>query len=158
MKTAMRYYFLLALFIFCTNAFSEVLEVSAKEFIGNGISGKSVLRGNVEVKKSGDILRANEMEIYMDSNRKLKKIRAVGEVYFFLTTQDGRKVEGSCQELKYDAISGDYFLNKNAHLKEIGKANTLNGDTIFFNKKTGEMSVKGVKNKPAKLIFNLDDK
>lgn len=158
MKIVIRYCFVLVALGFFASAFSEILEVSAKEFMGNGISGKSVLKGNVEVKKNGDILRASEMEIYMDSNRRLKNIRAIGEVYFFVTTQDGRKVEGNCQELKYDAISGDYFLNKNAHLKEVGKENVLNGDAIFFNNKTGEMSIKGAENKPAKLIFNLDDK
>lgn len=149
------FYFLL----FCFSVtWAETIEVTAKEFMGNSISGKSFLNGNVEVKKGKDILKSNKMEIDVDSKRKLKDIRAIGNVYFLVTTQDGRTIEGKCQELQYDAKKDTYFLSQNAYLKEVGKDNTLNGDAIFLERKTGKMSVKGQNSKPAKLIFNLDDK
>ncbi len=148
----------LAALIFLSALRAEVVEVKAQSFEGDGMSGKSVLKGGVSVKKGKDVLFANEMEIYTDPKRKLKNIRALGNVRFALTTQDGRRIEGSCDELDYNVQTGDYHLFKNAKVREKGKENALNGDEIFLNNKTGMMNVKGTQNKPAKLIFDLDKK
>ena len=143
--------------ILCTGLFAEILEVSARTFQGNEKKGESLLEGNVEVKKAGDWLKADRVKIFTDSKRKLKSIEAQDKVTFLIHTQDNRTIYGKCDKLIYDAETKDYHLLKNVHVKEKGKDNEIKGDEIILNNTTGYVNVVGTKNKPAKIIFDLDN-
>lgn len=145
-------------FFFFNPTHAEILEVNAESFVSTGTDGKSILEGNVDVKKGEDQFKADRVEIYTDKQRKPEKILAFGNVRFSFTTEDGRRLSGHSNELSYDARSNDYHLIGNAHVQEKDKGNLLDGDEIFFNNKTGQISVKGNHSKPAKLIFNLEEK
>ncbi len=136
---------------------SEILEVSAERFSGNEKDGISILEGKVDIKKGSDRLYASKVTLYTNADRKIEKMIAEGDVKFFVITQDGRKIHGSSDVLIYRASSGEYHLKKNANIKEEGKENAIRGEEIFFNHQTGYIDVKGGENKPAKLIFNLEE-
>lgn len=136
---------------------AELLEISADRFSSNEKTGESIVEGNVHVKKGQDTLNSKKMLVYTNEKRQLSKIIAQGDVVFSVTTQDGRKMNGKAETLTYNAISGEYHLQKNAEIKEQGKANSIKGDEIFLNNKTGYINVVGDKDRPAKLIFNLEE-
>ncbi|RDU73213.1 lipopolysaccharide transport periplasmic protein LptA [Helicobacter anseris] len=152
----MKKIFLLALCV-CVVFGSELLEVSADRFSGNEKTGESIVEGNVKITKGADKLEAKKVVIYTNSNRKLAKMIAEGGVVFVVTTQDGRRMHGKANVLSYDAITGEYHLKKQAEVKEEGRENTIKGEEIFLNNKTGYVNVVGGANKPAKLIFNLEE-
>lgn len=151
----MKKFLLSALFLGWLGA--EILEVSADRFRGNEKDGISVVEGNVDIKKGEDTLKAKKVTIYTNDKRKLEKIIAEGEVRFHVVTTDGRRMQGSSGILTYDAITGEYRLQKSAQVEEEGKENIIRGEEIVLNNKTGYVNVVGGSNKPAKLIFNLQD-
>ncbi len=136
---------------------AELLEISADRFSSNEKTGESIVEGNVRVTKGRDKLDAKKMFVYTNEKRQLVKIVAQGSVMFSITTQDGRKMNGKTETLTYNAVDGEYHLQKNAEIQEEGKENSIRGDEIFLNNKTGYINVVGNKNKPAKLIFNLEE-
>lgn len=68
---------------------AEEIEVSAKELIGDEQRKLTQLKGNVEVKRAKDNLKADEAFIYLDSNNRPNRMQAIGNVRFWLTLQDG---------------------------------------------------------------------
>lgn len=136
---------------------AELLEVNADRFSSNEKTGESIVEGNVKITKGADKLYANKVFVYTNQQRKLTKIIAQGGVTFVVMTQDGRRMNGKADVLSYDAIKGEYHLERHAEVKEEGKDNVIRGEEIFLNNKTGYVNVVGGKNKPAKLIFDLEE-
>ncbi|MCE3036610.1 lipopolysaccharide transport periplasmic protein LptA [Helicobacter sp. faydin-H20] len=147
---------ILFLLLFLNVAFGEFLEVVAEKFTGDNLKGISVIEGNVDIKKGEDRLRADKVTIYTKEN-KLQEVYAEGNVDFMITTPDSRKIKGKSKSLRYDALQTQYHLLGDVHAQEEGKENSLNGDEVIVNKETGYMNVVGNKNKPARLIFNIDE-
>lgn len=136
---------------------AEKLEVVADHFMADNQKGISVVEGNVDVKKGQDHLRAQKVTIYTTKDNKLKEVFAQGDVDFFITTPDGRKIRGRANSLRYNAQSQEYHLIGNAKAREEGKESSIAGDEIKINNQSGSMNVVGSKNKPAKLVFDLDE-
>ncbi|MBD5165644.1 lipopolysaccharide transport periplasmic protein LptA [Helicobacter sp.] len=152
MKVLVR--FLLVFLISC--AWAEEIEVSAKELIGDEKRKLTQLKGNVEVRRANDLLKANEAWIYLDTNNRPNKMQAKGNVRFWLTLQDGRKVEGQANEALYTPANQEYQILGNAVVKEPAKNNIVRGDKIIIRYKEGFINVLGNDDKPARLIFKLE--
>ncbi|TLD88146.1 lipopolysaccharide transport periplasmic protein LptA [Helicobacter sp. MIT 05-5294] len=146
--------FLLVFFV--SFAWADEIEVSAKELIGDEKRKMTQLKGNVEVKRANDLLKANEAWIYLDSNNRPNKMQAKGNVRFWLTLQDGRKIEGEANEALYFPANQEYQILGNAMVKEIAKNNIVRGDKIIIRYKEGFINVIGNDAKPARLIFRLE--
>ncbi|MDE5925758.1 MAG: lipopolysaccharide transport periplasmic protein LptA [Helicobacter sp.] len=135
---------------------AEEIEVSAKELIGDERRKLTQLKGNVEVKRAKDNLKADEAFIYLDSNNRPNKMQAIGNVRFWLTLQDGRRIEGRANEALYLPSNQEYQILGNAVVKEITKNNVVRGDKIIIRYKEGFINVLGNEEKPARLIFKLE--
>lgn len=145
------------LFVFCISyVWADEIEVTAKELIGDEQRKLTQLKGNVEVKRATDRLKANEAWIYLDSNNRPNKMQALGDVHFWLTLQDGRKIEGQANEALYLPLSQEYQILGNAVVKELAKNNVVRGDKIIIRYKEGFINVLGNEEKPARLIFKLE--
>lgn len=150
----MKFLFLL---LICLNiAFSDEIEVSAIEFIGSNKDKITQLKGNVEVKRGDDILKSNEAFIYLNNNNKPIKMRAIGDVKFWLTLEGKRNISGSSNELVYLPDKQEYQLLGNAVVVEEDKNSSIKGDKILISYKNGYINVVGDSKKPARLIFKLD--
>ncbi len=87
MKVLMRF-----LLVFLVSfAWTEEIEVSAKELIGDELHKRTQLKGNVEVKRANDLLQSDEAWIYFDANNRPNKKQATGNVHFLLTLQNGSR-------------------------------------------------------------------
>lgn len=137
-------------------ALANEIEVSAKELIADEKRKITQLKGNVEVKRAKDNLKANEAFIYLDSNNRPTKMQAVGNVRFWLALQDGRKIEGQANEALYLPSNQEYQILGNAVVKEPAKNNIVRGDKIIIRHREGFINVIGNDNKPARLIFKLE--
>ncbi|MDA3969162.1 LptA/OstA family protein [Helicobacter ibis] len=150
-------YLIFVLFILCALR-ADKIEVSAKEFIGSSKDRITKLKGNVEVKRANDVLNSKEAFIYLDSNNKPTKMRAIGDVKFAIALQDNRKFSGSANEVIYLPNKKEYQLLGNVVVVENGKSNSIKGDKILVSHEAGYINVLGDEDKPAKLIFKLDKK
>lgn len=137
---------------------SEILEVTAKEFIANEKKHTIELIDNVKITKGKDELFANKVIIDIDDKRTPISYSAYGDVKFTISTKDNRTFFGTSKEAFYNVESGEYRLVGNGELKEKNNINTIIGDEIIVNNDVGYVNITGTNNKPAKLIFKLDEK
>lgn len=148
---------ILLLLLLATQLFANEIEISAKELIADEKKKITHLKGNVEIKRLKDKLNANEAFIFLDSNNRPTKMQALGNVRFIFTFKDGRSIEGSSNEALYFPNTREYQVLGNAVVKEVDKNNTVKGDKIIIRQNDGFISVVGKEDKPARLIFKLED-
>lgn len=135
---------------------AEVVEVSADRIVSDQVKGQTIMRGNVIIQRQGDVLYANEVVVKTDQNKKPSKYQAKGNVRFRVKTNDGRIMQGNANQIIYNAIQQEYRLIGKAYVQEQGKKNSIKGELIVLNRKSGSASVEGDKKKPAKIIFTLE--
>ena len=153
----MKKIFLSLIFAFC-HLLAEEIEVSAREFIGDEKKKTTYLKGNVEVKRLQDRLKANEATIFLNAANRPEKMQAKGNVQFWLTLEENRKIQGSANEVIYLPKNEEYQLIGNVIVREPAKNNEVKGDKIVIRYNEGFINVLGNDNKPAKLIFKLEKK
>lgn len=136
---------------------AEMLEVKALHFAADEKSGVVELTENVEIKKGKDELYAQKVIINIDANRTPINYQAFGGVRFVVTTKDARVLHGKADEVFYDAKSGEYRLIGNGEVIEKGKVNAVVGDEIIVNNDIGYVNITGSIEKPAKIIFQLEE-
>lgn len=137
---------------------STLLEVSAINFSADEKSGIIELTDNVAIKKGNDSLFAPKVVIHIDKNRTPLKYSAFGGVDFSVITNDNRHLKGRADEAHYDALSGEYHLMGNAKVNESDKINSVVGDEIIINNDIGFVNITGSQDRPAKLIFQMENK
>lgn len=147
---------LLVLVLFYANA-NEILEVSALHFNADENSGIIELNENVAIKKGKDELYAPKVIINVDKNRKPTHYSAFGGVNFVVATKDNRLLKGSANEVHYNVLNGEYRLKGNSKVKEDNKVNTVVGEEIIVNNDIGFVNITGTQNKPAKIIFQMEN-
>lgn len=136
----------------------NTLEISALHFSADEKGGIIELLENVAIKKGKDELYAPRVVINIDKNRKPQSYSAFGGVDFKVSTKDKRTLQGSANEVHYNAISGQYHLKGSAKVKESNKINSVVGEEIIINNETGFLNITGTQNKPAKIIFQMEGK
>ena len=135
---------------------ADEIEVSALEFIGDEKKKITYLKGNVDIKRAQDRLKAKEARIYLDKKNKPEKMEALGGVEFWITLENNRKVEGVADSVVYHPKKEEYQLLGNVVVNEPAKNNKVRGDKILILYKEGYINVVGSEKKPAKLIFKLE--
>ena len=137
---------------------SNILEVSALHFSADEKSGIIELTDSVAIKKGKDELYAPKVVINIDKNRTPLKYSAFGGVDFAITTNDNRLLKGRADEIIYEPKSGEYRLKGNAKVNENDKINSVVGEEIIINNSIGFVNITGKKGRPAKLIFQMEQK
>lgn len=151
-------FFLLIIFIVFSLKAADTLEVKALNFSADENNGIIELQENVEIKKGKDELYASKVIINIDKNRIPTNYSAYGGVTFVIITKDNRKLSGKANEVFYNATSGEYKLIGDAELIENNKINSVVGEEIIINNDVGYLNITGTSDKPAKLIFQMEDK
>lgn len=131
------------------------IEVSAKDFYLDEKSEKSVLSGDVKVKKGSDVLKSQKLVIFMKNKQAIKYI-ATKEAHFKIKMKD-KDYEGSGDEFVYDALKDTYEINGNAKIKEIQSNKQLFGDKIVVDRKNMTYRVLSKDKKPARFIFEVKE-
>ena len=149
-------FLLLIITFLCENGFADEVEVSAQEFFGDEKKKITHLKGNVDIKRKNDRLQSNQAYIYFDKKNKPNKMQVLGDVRFWLTLENNRKIEGTSNEAIYLPHIQEYQLLGNVIVKEPAQNNEVKGDKIIIRYKDGYINVIGNKKKPARLIFKLE--
>ena len=146
-----------ALFLSLVFAFANQVEISAEHFFADEKKGENVLSGNVVVKRDKDILYASKLVVMTNKKRKATKYIATGNTRFEIILQD-KLYKGSGDELIYDVSSDSYEINGNASVEETQSKKKVTGDKIFIDRKQEVYSVISNEQKPAKFVFELEEK
>lgn len=146
-----------ALFLSLVFAFANQVEISAEHFFADEKKGENVLSGNVVVKRDKDILNASKLVVMTNKKRKAVKYIATGNTRFEIFLQD-KLYKGSGDELIYDVSSDSYEINGNASIEETQSKKKVTGDKIFIDRKQEVYSVISNEQKPAKFVFELEEK
>ncbi|RAX54675.1 hypothetical protein CCY99_02615 [Helicobacter sp. 16-1353] len=152
----MRFFILVIFTLLFLNA-ADTLEVKALNFEADENNGIIELNNNVEIKKGQDELYASKVVIHIDKNRIPLNYSAYGGVTFVVVTKDNRKLHGKANEVFYNATNGEYKLIGDGEVIEDNKINSVTGEEIIINNDIGYVNITGTSNKPAKLIFQLED-
>ena len=146
-----------ALFLSLVFAFANQVEISEEHFFADEKKGENVLSGNVVVKRDKDILYASKLVVMTNKKRKATKYIATGNTRFEIILQD-KLYKGSGDELIYDVSSDSYEINGNASVEETQSKKKVTGDKIFIDRKQEVYSVISNEQKPAKFVFELEEK
>lgn len=148
----------LGLFVACSLAKAEQIEISSKSFYANEAELKSEFIGDVLVKRGEDELSANKAIVYFDKKRQPLRYEAIGDAKFKALLK-GKKYSGSGDKLVYDALNETYTIIGNGHLKELDSDKNVYGQKIVVNQKNGTYNVQGGNSsEPVRFIFNVQDK
>lgn len=152
----MKIFILMLTFLFPLIA-DEII-IDAQELIANEKSKVTQLRGNVQITRTNDKLNCDEAYIFLDKNNKPDKMQALGNVKFWLTLENNRKIQGKANELIYFPNLQEYQIIGNAFIEEPAKKNEVKGEKIIIRYKEGYINIVGDNKAPARLIFKLDKK
>ena len=148
---------LICFLLFTSLAFGVQIEVKALNFYADENKGENILSGNVELIRENDILTAEKLVIYTNKNKKPIRYEATQNPKFKISLK-GKTYTGSGDKFIYDAIKDIYEINGNANINELGSKQKLFGDKIIVDKKSNIYQVQSKEQKPARFVFELEEK
>jgi len=116
----------------------------------------SDFKGDVNATKGKDNILANEIKVYLNKDKTLKELIAIGNVKFVLSLDKNSTYKGYSNYLDYKINSGDIVLKGNAFVKKLETNESVKGKYIKLNKFTKKAVVKGGK-KPAVMIIKVKE-
>ena len=139
----------------------NAISVKADYIITDQQAGKSIISGNVHITNATDSLNSDEVTLFFDlQTRRAVRYEARGAVDFSLQTEDGRKLRGKANQAIFIVATETYELHGNASVSEVGKTNSVEGETIIVNRKNGFANIAGNKEnegrRPARMIFEIE--
>ena len=146
---------LILFFIYLNIAMADRIEVKALNFYADENAGKSVLSGDVVVKRDKDILSSDELVIFMDKSRKPTRYEAKKNAQFNISLK-GKNYKGSGDKFIYIVDKDIYEIMGNAFIHELESDKKLYGDRIIVDRKANVYRVESRDNKPARFIFELE--
>lgn len=143
--------FLLAVFL---NA-SE-LKIVSKTFNYYPDKLFSYFKGDVNATKGKDNILADEIKVYLNKDKSLKELIAIGNVKFTISLDKNTTYKGYSNYLDYNINNGDIILKGNAFVKKLETNESVKGKYIKINKFSKNAVVKGGKN-PAVIIIKVKE-
>jgi lipopolysaccharide export system protein LptA len=143
--------FLLIIFLDAQN-----LKIISKTFNYYPDKMYSVFKGDVKVTKGNDSIVAEELKVYLNKDKTLKELIAIGNVKFIISLDKNTTYKGYSNYLSYDIKSGDIVLKNNAFVKKLETNESVKGKYIKMNKFSKKAEVQGGK-KPAVIIIKVKE-
>ena len=150
----MKFFYLLLLSFTLLQA--EKVEISADSFEADEKKMRSILKGNVILKKGADEVHTNALTILFDKNNKPKMYLASGDITFTIHTE-GKSFDGHAQKLHYNPLTLKYKISGSAYIHEKTNNSKLYGETIMIDRISGKSTIIGSKKRPVKFIFEVKE-
>jgi lipopolysaccharide export system protein LptA len=150
-------FLVLVLTVLITSLYSEELKVVADSFEADEKQGLSIFKGNVGIKKGSDEMNASMVTIHIDKNRHPTSYEAVGNVNFFITTEDNSTYTGKAQKAVFIPNKKEYKFSGDVELIQLNKKKKIVGDDVVVNMIKGTAVAVGKKNRPVIMIFELEE-
>lgn len=148
-------YILILLITFCSNVFSQELQVQAESFHADEKKGISIFQGNVNIIKGSDELNASKVTIYTDKKNQPTKFIMEGKSSFTITTKEKSVYTGKAHKVVYIPKTKEYHFYKNVHLRQLDEKKEIMGEEVVLKTIDGEAYAKGATSEPVIMIFNL---
>lgn len=146
-----------SLFLLC--GAMEKVEINAKQFDSDELSGKSIFTGNVVVTKKNDKLNADKAIVTTDKKNQPEKFEFFGSPVTFSIIQDiNKSYKGHANNVVYLPNTKEYILTQSAYVEYIEDGKKVYGDRIVINQLENKAQVTGKTNKPAVFIFHVEEK
>jgi len=113
--------------------------------------------GHAHVVQEDSILDADKIKVYFDDQNQTKKYDAIGNVKFDVKSSNAH-YKGYSQKLTYLPKKSLYILVGNANIDDLLNKRTIAGEKIILNMISGNAVVNGTKQKPVKVIFQMENK
>ena len=136
--------------------YAQKVEISADSFEADEHQKRSILKGNVLLKKGDDMVHANTLTIFFNAKNKPIKYLAQGNIRFRINT-DTQSFDGRADKLMYNPSTLKYELSGNAYIHEKRQESKLYGEHIMIDRVSGKSTIKGSRKKPVKFIFNVKE-
>jgi lipopolysaccharide export system protein LptA len=133
------------------------IEITADKFAADEKKLMSEFSGNVTIVKEKDTLSANAVTINFNEQKQPAKYTAFGNVSVKMFLND-KYYDAYGDKLIYEPNINKYTLEGGAFLREIDTDKKVYGEKIEVNQVEGTYSVEGKSAKPAKFIFQIEDK
>ena len=153
----MKFFILLFVFVMNVVVFAEKVEVSATIVKADNLKKKVYFSGNVKIKKSEDMIFANEVKVYFNDQNETEKYEAKGAVKFQFKNKK-YFYKGQANNVVYYPLKSLYILTGKAKIEDKITKRNLEGEHIKLNMITGKVTIKGTKRKPVKFIFDIGGK
>jgi lipopolysaccharide export system protein LptA len=149
----------LFLFLLLTTfAISGKIEINAQNVTADDNNGITVFSGNVSITRGQDVMRADNIIVYMNDKKDVDKFEATGNTSIYIISENNETFKGSSDEFVYWPLKQLFRLRGDAIIEDTTNKRKLMGTEIIFNEKTKLANVTGKDSKPVKVIFNVEDK
>jgi lipopolysaccharide export system protein LptA len=146
--------FLILFIFFLLNA--DELKIVSKTFKYYPDKLYSYFRGDVNVTKGKNNITANELKVYLNKDKSLKELVAIGNVKFIINLDENSTYKGYSDYLDYNIKIGDIILKGNTFVKKLETNESIKGKYIKINKFSKKAEVKGG-DKPAVIIIKVKE-
>ncbi|MCV6608841.1 MAG: lipopolysaccharide transport periplasmic protein LptA [Campylobacterales bacterium] len=138
--------------------FGYKVEIDAQKVTADDNKGVTTFTGNVTIKRGQDIMKADNIVVYVNKNKDVEKFQAKGNASIYIVSTNGNIFKGESGEFVYWPLKQIFKLSGNAIVEDMTNKRKLIGDEIVFDEKTKKANVTGKESKPVKVIFNVADK
>ncbi|MDA3946185.1 MAG: lipopolysaccharide transport periplasmic protein LptA [Helicobacteraceae bacterium] len=152
----MKYIYLLTFFLLISLQ-AEQLKVVANSFNGDEKSGITVFKGDVKIAKGSDELNASNVTIYTNAKRKPTKYIAIGNVSFFIKTENESRYKGTAGKAIFIPANKEYHFYENVHIEQIDEKKEIIGEEVIINTVEGKARAKRGDTKPVVMTFEIDE-
>jgi len=149
----MRFLFIFFITIF---SFASEMEIHSNHFEYNQTSNISKFIGDVNITKEKDNILSDTLFIYMDKNKTLDKLIAIGNVKFIINEKNST-YKGRSDKVIYIVPTQIVIFEGKVKILRLPENQKLYGDKVIINKKEGTAEVLGEKNKPIKFVIKVKE-
>ena len=94
-----------------TFAISSKIEINAQNVTADDNNGITVFSGNVSITRGQDIMKADNIIVYMNDKKDVEKFEATGNTSIHIISDNNETFNGSSNEFIYLIIAGRDTLN-----------------------------------------------
>jgi len=147
----------LIILLMMINVFAKEMQIYAGYFFYNDKTHVSKFTKDVNVTKAEDNILADVVYVYLNQNKKLYKLVAIGHVKFHIKDKKNNTYKGTSDRLLYTAPTERYTLEGNVHVTKVEVQQELYGKKVIIDKIHGLANVTGGDNTPLKFIIKVKD-
>ena len=145
------------LFFMVVSSFAKDMQIYAGYFSYNDKTHVSKFTKDVNVTKGEDNILANVVYVYLNQDKKLYKLVAIGNVRFHIKDKKNNTYVGNSDRLLYTAPTERYTLEGHVHVTKVEVQQELYGKKVIIDKIHGLANVIGGENAPLKFIIKVKD-
>ncbi len=154
----MKYILILIIFLNFLYAKKVNIDIKADYFDLNKQKNIILFKGNVSMIKAKDTLLCDEVTLKTNKTE-IKSYIAIGNVSFrFLNKKNKSLLIGKGDKVTYDMNKEIYEIIGNGYLEDTLSKKIIRGENIYINEKTGQIKIKGTKDKPVQFRFVMEEK